>query len=82
MEVLRCDQRGRVLLPKAVREEYGKEFVLVKAPKELVLLPAPRDALKDLARMGREAGLHHYSLKAIKKMIGEEAVREVRKSLG
>jgi DNA-binding transcriptional regulator/RsmH inhibitor MraZ len=51
---IECDDRGRILLPKDVRNAYGEEFVLVKAPNEIVLIPVPKDPLKTLQEEGKK----------------------------
>lgn len=76
IEYLQCDVRGRVVLPKDIRESYGDRFVLVKAPREIVLLPASKQALEDLKRMGKEANLQRFSPARLRQMAQEQALEE------
>lgn len=46
------DERGRVTLPKAVRERFGQHYRLVELDDEVKLIPIPEDpvaALRDAA---------------------------------
>lgn len=46
------DERGRVTLPKAVRERFGQRYRLVELEDEVKLIPIPEDpvaALRDAA---------------------------------
>ena len=75
METIECDDRGRILLTKDVRELYGKEFVLVKAPREVVLIPVPKDPLKTLREEGRKLP-KSMSVADLKKLGRQLAVKE------
>jgi hypothetical protein len=70
-----CDEEGRLRLSPEVRQRYGRKFCLVEAPGELVLLPVPYDAVKDLEEWGKP--LRGMSLAAIKRAIQEQADKEV-----
>jgi len=72
---IECDDRGRILLPKDVRDRYGKEFVLVKAPDEVVLIPVPKDPLKTLQEEGKKLP-KHMSVIELKKMARDLAVEQ------
>jgi len=48
-----CDEKGRLVLPKSVRERYGCEFHIVPAVGEVVLVPISKNPLAELARMGK-----------------------------
>ncbi len=66
-----CDRKGRLYLKEALRSRYGEKFVIVEAPHELILLPVPKDPVKDLAELGRP--LRKHSLVSIKRRIREQA---------
>jgi hypothetical protein len=70
-----CDKKGRIRLSQAVRAKYGEKFYVVEAPGELVLLPVPRDPVKDLEELGKP--LRGMSLADIKRAIQEQADKEM-----
>ena len=74
MQTTKCDSKGRVYLKEGLRSKYGEQFVVVEAPGEIVLLPVPEDPLAELEKMGKK--LRGKSLKQIKRMIREEALKE------
>lgn len=43
------DERGRLYLPKDIREDYGEEFRIVRLHDGIKLLPIPEDPVEDLA---------------------------------
>lgn len=71
-----CDDRGRILLPKDLREEYGEKFIIAKAPGEVVLIPVPKDPLKDLRELGKKLP-KDMSVADLKKLARELALKEV-----
>lgn len=75
MNTISCDDKGRILLSKDLREQYGKEFVVVRAVDEIVLLPVPKDPLKILREEGRK--LPKVSVSELKKKARELAVNEI-----
>ena len=75
MQKSKCDKKGRLLLKPALRRRYGGEFFVVEMPREVVLLPVPRDPVKDLREWGRP--LRHMSMEEIKRAIQEQAEKEV-----
>lgn len=42
------DDRGRIYLPKKIREKFGDEYRIVELPNRVVLLPLPDDPLESL----------------------------------
>lgn len=42
------DDRGRIYLPKKIRERFGDEYRIVELPNRVVLLPIPEDPLDGL----------------------------------
>jgi len=49
------DERGRIYLPKAVRERFGDRYRIVELPSHVALFPVDDDPSKDSTRpsMGR-----------------------------
>ena len=70
-----CDRKGRLYLQESVRAKYGKTFIVVEAPRELVLLPVPTDPVKDLREWGKP--IQGMSMKEITQAIQEQADKEV-----
>jgi hypothetical protein len=81
MKEITTDERGRINLGKELIERYGKRFWIAPSKDEIILIPVPKDPIKDLRELGRRAGLHKMSLKEIKKMIEEEATKEALSNL-
>ncbi|MBI2232399.1 MAG: hypothetical protein HYU56_00615 [Candidatus Aenigmarchaeota archaeon] len=75
-QTIACDERGRILLAKDVREKYGNEFVIVKAPGELVLLPIPKNPLKALREEGKKIP-QGVSVSEMKKKARDLALKEI-----
>lgn len=71
----RCDKKGRIYLRPSICTKYGRDFLVVEKPGELVLLPVPADPLKDLREWGKP--LRGMSLKEIKRAIQDQAEEEV-----
>lgn len=76
-DVVSCDDRGRVLLPREVREKYGTTFHVVRARGEIVLIPAPDDPVQELAKIGKEAGISRTSFLKLKQAIRTDALSEL-----
>lgn len=47
-EEVRTDDRGRVTIPKEVRDRYGEQYRLVELDSGIKLVPIPEDPLADL----------------------------------
>lgn len=73
----RCDKKGRIYLRPSIRTKYGRDFLVVEKPGELVLLPVPADPLKDLREWGKP--LQRMSMEEIKRAIEEQAEEEVNR---
>ena len=76
MESVACDERGRIVLAKELREEYGERFMVVRAPGEVVLVPIPADPLRDLQDMGKKLP-NHMPVKDIKERARRRALSTV-----
>ena len=48
MQAIKCDSKGRLYLKESLRKRYGDIFIAVPVPGEIVLIPVPSDALRDL----------------------------------
>ena len=77
MQRTQCDERGRIYLKEDIRAQYGEEFFVVEVPGELILIPVPKDPVKELARIGRK--IRRKSLKQMKQAIAEQAAEESSK---
>ncbi len=73
--IVQLDDLGRIVLKKKLREKYGKLFILLDKDKEIILKPLHLD-MSDLSEK-----LKKYSLKELKKIAEDEALKEVEKSL-
>ncbi len=74
-QIIRCDSKGRIYLAEEIRSFYGRKFVIVKAPKELILLPVPEDPVKDLEDIGQK--LPAKSIEHLKEKILKRARKNV-----
>jgi hypothetical protein len=77
MQETLMDQRGRVTLGKKLAKRYGKRFTVVPAQNEIILVPKTKDPIRSLQEWGKKAGINKFSMKEIKKIISEEAVKEL-----
>ena len=77
MEVTVLDERSRITLGKAMQKRYGKRFMIVPTPSEIILMPiSSADPVKRLEAIGQKYHLEKYSLKQLKKMALEEGEKE------
>ena len=75
-----ADEKARVCLTKDIIDQYGKEFVLVPAKDEIILIPVSKDPLKALQEEGKKIP-KHLSAQDLKKIARDEAEREAMSSL-
>ena len=74
--LIKVDKKGRVYLPKEVRDKFkSEEFFLITLPSGILLVPRVDDPLKALEEEGKK--LPNVDVKALRKVIQEEAEREV-----
>jgi len=71
-----CDDRGRIVLSREIREEYGEKFFIVKSLGEVVLIPVPEDPLKTLREEGKKLP-KSLSVADLKKIARESALKEI-----
>lgn len=69
---VRTDERGRVTIPKKVRERYGEEFRLVELDSGIKLVPIPEDPLAKLREAASDE-LREASLDDLEEAAREEA---------
>jgi AbrB family looped-hinge helix DNA binding protein len=74
--LIKVDKKGRVYLPKEVREKFkSEEFFLVTLPSGILLVPRVDNPLKALEEEGKK--LPNVDIKVLRKVIQEEAEKEV-----
>ena len=66
-------------MKERVRSRYGEQFVILETPEGVLLLPVPRDPVKDLRELGEP--LRKHSLKTLKSQIREQAKKEALSAL-
>ena len=71
----RVDSKGRLYLPKAMREGLPDEVYLVKLDEGILIVPKPREPLRELEELGKK--LPDKTLHELKKEILREATKEV-----
>ncbi len=76
-DTVTCDSKGRVVLPKEVRKRFGQAYYVVPTIGDVVLIPVPKDPVKDFWEMGKKAGLDKLSIKEMKKSIREQLEKEL-----
>lgn len=74
--MLKCDEKGRIYLPKHIREKLGKEFYLVETKEGIHLIPIPANPVEDLEKIGKK--LPEKSIKELKEDILKQAMEELR----
>jgi len=73
--LIKVDKKGRVYLPKEVRDKFkSEEFFLVTLPSGILLVPRVDDPLKALEEEGKK--LPNVDIKVLRRVIQEEAEKE------
>jgi bifunctional DNA-binding transcriptional regulator/antitoxin component of YhaV-PrlF toxin-antitoxin module len=49
-----CDEKGRVVLPKPMRERHGVRFLAVDTPEGIWLIPRSGDPVRRLTELGKD----------------------------
>lgn len=71
------DERGRVTLGKKIQKQYGKKFFLIKTKNEIILKPiSTKDPIEGLRELGKRSGMDKLSIKKLKKIAEEAAMKE------
>ncbi len=71
----KVDDRGRIYLPKPVREKIGKEVFVVEVKDGILLIPKPEDPVKELENIGKL--LPDKSIKEFRDEIEKAAEEEI-----
>lgn len=71
-EEVRTDERGRVTIPKAVRDRFGDRYRLVELDSGIKLVPVPDDPLAEL-RAAASDELREASLEDLERAARAEA---------
>lgn len=71
------DERGRINIGKKISEKYGVSFYLVQLQDEIVLIPRPKDPLKELRKWGQKASLGKITSTEIGELAEEEFFKEL-----
>jgi bifunctional DNA-binding transcriptional regulator/antitoxin component of YhaV-PrlF toxin-antitoxin module len=69
---VRADDRGRITIPKEVRDRYGERYRLVELDSGIKLVPIPDDPLAELRAAASDA-LREASLDDLEEAAREEA---------
>lgn len=69
---VRTDERGRVTIPKELRDRYGEEYRLVELDSGIKLVPIPDNPLAEL-RAAASDDLREASLAELEDAAREEA---------
>ncbi len=71
----KVDDRGRLYLPKPIRDKIGKEVFVVEVKDGVLLIPKPLDPVKELEEAGKK--LPDKPVKELKREIEKAAMEEV-----
>ncbi|AFL94762.1 hypothetical protein containing AbrB/MazE/MraZ-like domain [Thermococcus cleftensis] len=69
----RVDSRGRLYLPKELRENLPREVYLVRVDDGILIVPKPDDPVKELEELGK--GLPDVPIEELRREILKEAER-------
>ena len=80
--IAKCDEKGRLYIPKKFRSKIGREVFLIELKDGLLIVPVPEDPIEELMEIGEE--LPDIPMDELKRSIEEEALDEImgRKSGG
>ncbi|AEA46524.1 AbrB/MazE/SpoVT family DNA-binding domain-containing protein [Archaeoglobus veneficus] len=73
--LIKVDSRGRLYIPKKIRGKLGNEVYLVEMDDGIVIIPKPRDPVKELEEIGKS--LPDKSIEELRKEITEQAMEEI-----
>lgn len=76
MTTVSADDRGRIYLPKDVRDDYGHKYRLVKLKEGIKLIPLAENPLEGLRRVV-DGKLDDLEISEIDEIVEEEARNEV-----
>ncbi|HLC67236.1 MAG TPA: hypothetical protein VJK52_06385 [Candidatus Nanoarchaeia archaeon] len=76
MKWVTLDEKGRILLGRKIAEQYGEKFIIVKSPRELILLPVPKDPAAAMAELGK-GKVDSLTLPEMRQLIRQQAEEEL-----
>ncbi len=74
--LIKVDIKGRLYLPKKIREKLGVKVYLIELKDGLLLIPRPEDPLRELEAIGKT--LPEKSIKELKQEIISQAEEELK----
>ncbi|WP_456395259.1 AbrB/MazE/SpoVT family DNA-binding domain-containing protein [Thermococcus sp.] len=74
--ISKMDSKGRLYIPRSMRERVGKEVYLVETPDGILIIPKPEDPLKELKEIGKS--LPKVSLDELKRGILKQALEDLK----
>lgn len=74
--ISKVDSRGRLYIPKSMRSKVGDEVYLVETPNGILIIPKPRDPMKELEELGKS--LPDVSPEKLKREILKQALEELK----
>ena len=76
MSTVNVDSRGRVYIPKEMREEFGDKFKIIKTDSGIKLIPLDDDPVKGLSKAMQ--GAEEIELDELDQSVEEKARKEVK----
>ena len=74
--VSKVDSKGRLYIPQSIRHRVGEEVYLVETPDGILIIPKPKDPVKELEELGKS--LPEVSVEELKKEILKQALEELK----
>jgi len=71
----KIDSKGRLYIPKKIREKLGNEVYLIEMDDGLIIIPKPKDPLKELEEIGKS--LPDKPIEELRKEILKQAMEEI-----
>ena len=71
----RIDSRGRLYIPKKMREKLGNEVYLIEMDNGIIIIPKPKDPVEELEEIGKS--LPDKPIEELKKEILKQAMEEL-----
>ncbi|WP_175060146.1 AbrB/MazE/SpoVT family DNA-binding domain-containing protein [Thermococcus sp. 2319x1] len=72
----KIDSKGRLYIPKKMREKLTRDVYLVETPDGILIVPKPKDPIKELEKLGRN--LPNKTIEELKKDILNQALDELK----
>jgi AbrB family looped-hinge helix DNA binding protein len=76
MSTVNVDSRGRVYIPKEMREEFGDKLKIIKTDSGIKLIPLDDDPVKGLSKAMQ--GAEEIELDELDQSVEEKARKEVK----